>query len=319
MSSSALAVGSIYDGGGDFWVEYVKGRPNIPQSYFDTIFDYHARNGGSFDVAHDVGAGGGIHSGRLLDKFQRVIVSDPFENNIEAAKSQLQTRADRCTFNVSTLEDTIKTEPAQSVDLVFGQSMWHFTSPEEAIAAVAHQLKPGGTFAMSSAGFPVFKDARVWDLWSRMFHAIVLEQVNKRGGPYGPSRRPMRSQLSRLDSVPLPEEYFQPGALRIKTEDPLGPGRDFSREAMVPKEFENDVPPWSEVGENDIVQYVAATDEWTFQASYQKLRDIVLTFTNDLESDVQVKLWQEMKDIMGDTETEAVWPFSLVLASRRKE
>ena len=312
MAESLPTPQAVYQGGREFWEDYVKGRPHIPQSYFDSIFDYHQQNGGAFGTAHDVGAGPGNHSPRLVNKFSHVIVSDPWESNIQVAKSHL---ADQCTFMISSLEDSIKNLPAQSVDLVFCQSMWHYTRAE-AIDAVAHQLKPGGTLAISMAGFPVFTDPKVWDIWTRMFRLTVANEVNKRGGPYGIVRRPMRIQLSQLDCVELSQQNFKPGAQRIKMKDPLGPERDYVREALLPKEFEDDMPHWSEIGDTDVVVYREVTEEWRFKANYQGLRDIVKTYPQNFEAEEQLKLWGEMKALLGDGETEGVWPYSLVLATR---
>ncbi len=69
---------------------------------------------------------------------------------------------------VSKLEDTISLPPA-SIDMVFPAVMMHFTDPSEAMAAVAHQLKPGGTFLAAGFAYPVLEDEAARDAWLRMF------------------------------------------------------------------------------------------------------------------------------------------------------
>ena len=248
----------LFKGDETFWAKYVNGRPNIPSSYFNTIFDYHKKHGGSFNVAHDVGAGSGVHTARLIDRFQHVILSDPYKENVNVAESQLATAAadGRCTFQISTLENTINTVPAQSVDLVFGQAMFHYTEHDQAMAAVVHQLRPGGTVAMSMVGIPVFRDPRVWQLWTRICQSLIGEFIHEKGGAYGPARPILLGQLANLDSMPLSEEDFLPGAQRIKLRSQIGEGRYFLRESSLREEFQNDFPPWSEIGTSDVISDV---------------------------------------------------------------
>lgn len=108
-------VARLYDQDSDFWQKYVKGRPQVPDSFFERVFGYHAEHGGDFGTVHDAGAGPGNHSSRLAKRFKKVIVSDYAERNIETAKAHLSGL--QYEFRVTKLEDTIQSLPAASVDM----------------------------------------------------------------------------------------------------------------------------------------------------------------------------------------------------------
>jgi 2-polyprenyl-3-methyl-5-hydroxy-6-metoxy-1,4-benzoquinol methylase len=146
MSTAAAQKGeNVYNQSASFWDSYMKGRPSIPDSFFSTIFAYHASHSASFCNAHEVGVGVGVHSPRLAARFSHVLVSDIIDTNVQIARSRLESHG--CyTFKASSLEDTLDLPPA-STDLVFASTMMHFTDVNKAVRAVHHQLKPDGTFA----------------------------------------------------------------------------------------------------------------------------------------------------------------------------
>ena len=47
---------NLYSGESNCWAEYQKGRPEVPESFYERIFNYHAEHGGQFGIAHDTGA-----------------------------------------------------------------------------------------------------------------------------------------------------------------------------------------------------------------------------------------------------------------------
>ncbi|PKX92303.1 methyltransferase tpcM [Aspergillus novofumigatus IBT 16806] len=128
-----------------FWENYLKGRPRVPDSFFDRIFDYHKAKGGHFGTVHDVGAGNGPYALRLRSRFDHVIVSDIVANNIELARRRLQGE-EGFSFRTSRLQDADDIA-AGSVDMVFATNVMHFADPQDiAMAAIAHQLRPGALF-----------------------------------------------------------------------------------------------------------------------------------------------------------------------------
>jgi 2-polyprenyl-3-methyl-5-hydroxy-6-metoxy-1,4-benzoquinol methylase len=128
-----------------FWNNYLKGRPQAPQSFFDRIYRYHEQHGGSFGTAHDVGAGNGPYSLQLRSKFDHVIVSDIVAENVQLAEDRLG--AEGFSYRTAKVEEAEDISP-NSIDLVFATNVLHFVDQKVAFDAIARQLKPGiGTFA----------------------------------------------------------------------------------------------------------------------------------------------------------------------------
>ena len=82
---------TIFAQGKTFWNNYLKGRPQAPDSFLDRIFSYHQAHGGFFGKVHDVGAGNGPYAQKLRHKFDHVIVSDIVARNVELAQDRLGT------------------------------------------------------------------------------------------------------------------------------------------------------------------------------------------------------------------------------------
>nr|POE63076.1 hypothetical protein CFP56_03979 [Quercus suber] len=139
-------------------------------------------------------------------------------------------------------------------------------------------------------GTRVFKDPEIWDIWTRIAQGLIAGGISEAGGPYGPTRLTLLSQLANLDSIPLSEGMFVPGALRIKLRKPLGQERDFTRESILGSELKDHYPPWSQIGKNDIVRHVDDDEGWIFQADYEELRSIILTYPYDHHSQARKDL-----------------------------
>lgn len=157
-------VTDIFSRTSDFWTSYLKGRPWLPDSLFQRIFDYHTKHGGEFQTVHEAGAAAAIHSLRIGAPFTKVIVTDPSEDNMTAARARMSAagaRKGKFEFHVTTLEDSGALLAPASVDMVFCATMLHFADLPRAWEAIAHQLKPGGTFVALVAAIIEFEDARL--------------------------------------------------------------------------------------------------------------------------------------------------------------
>lgn len=126
----------IYARDSEYWEKYLKGRPQLPDTFFDRIAKYHADHGGSFDVVHDVGAGVGVHSLRLKKYFKHVIVSDIVAENVKLAEQRLG--RDGYSYQAAKIEDSTFLDE-KSVDMVFAAFAMHHTDYEEAFKSIARQ------------------------------------------------------------------------------------------------------------------------------------------------------------------------------------
>lgn len=297
-----------YDQNEAFWENYVKARPQIPDSFFERIFSYHAEHGGKFGVVHDAGAGVGIHSKRLAKRFDKVIVTDSSEENIQIAHKQLPEDGK---FQLKTikLEDTIQF-PSDSVDMVFAATMMHFTDLDKAVDAVAHQLKPGGTFVVAFIGMVHLKDEPARTVWPKLYQAGNRKMLRPDGHHMARTWLPVAS--SSIDAVPMPEEYFLPGVQRIK----LNYQDEDWYNHVIPPEYRTELPHWSQVGPNDVTKR-EADNEWNFKTNLAGLRDHMATFPAPQDTPGFAETWKELEDIIGEGEVDGIWPASLILATRK--
>jgi SAM-dependent methyltransferase len=296
---------NVYNQSQDFWEQYIKGRPAIPQTFFDFIFKYHSDHNGRFDAAHEVGAGVGVHSPRLAKQFKHVLVSDVIDGNVQIAKTRLQ---GSYSFKTSSLEDCIDL-PAESVDLVFASTMMHFTRVDDAVKAVHHQLKPGGTFAAGLYGTYALHDVELQKIWCQ----IVLWICDKIVQKYGLGDRCkmiLQNEASGLDSVGLPAELFSP-AMRYEYNFPT---RDTQREMILPAQY--GLEPISRIGPDDKV--VRGWDRgWFSRQDIDGLKGIASTWPHDETNPEIVALWGDLHRLLGDGEVEGAWMVSLLLATKK--
>jgi trans-aconitate 3-methyltransferase len=296
-----------------FWQNYIDSRPKIPQSFFDRIFSYHAQHGGRFEVAHEVGAGPGIHSPRLAEKINHVIVSDPFADNISAAERRLAQHKDRYTFHVNKLEDSMKDVPAQSVDLVFGQAMIHFTNHAKALEACAEQLRPGGTAAFSLVGFPSFADPQVRAVWEDMLQQGVKVVLSTTGGSQDALHTMMLTQITNLDNVAFPEQFFAPGVQRILLNDANG---DVIRRTAIAPDLEAEFQFVSQPRSDDVVVRGQFDDDWAFDLDIAGIKRLASTFPFDQSTPHCQARWKDMEAVLGESTTQGFWTCPLLLATR---
>ena len=303
---------TLYSGSDKFWEAYRKGRPQVPDSFFERIYNYHAQHSSGFSTVHDAGAGAGINSDRLAERFDNVLVTDISASNIETAKSHLH--GSKYTFRAVKLEDTIDL-PAASVDMVYADAMLHFTDLEKAVTAVGHQLKPGGTFAVPLHALPTFNDARLQDRFTALFHTGAEQLQSKFDEDF---MAKIAVNGSGYDLVALPETYFLPGSQRIRLNEPLkditGGGTYY--ETLIPRQWREQYPPTSRISRTEKI--ISETDdEWWFRKDIGFLRQLLETFPIDLETEKMKKLWAQLDELVGEREVEGRWVVYLILATRR--
>lgn len=296
---------NAYNQSQDFWEKYIKGRPAIPQTFFDFIFKYHSDHNGRFDAAHEVGAGVGVHSPRLAARFKHVLVSDVIDGNVQIAKTRLQ---GPYSFKTSSLEDYIDL-PAESIDLVFASTVMHFTRVDDAVRAVHHQLKPGGTFAAGLYGTYALHDFELQKVWCQIV-LWISDKIVQNFGLSDRARRILQNEASGLDSVGLPEEWFQPA----RRYDYNFPTRTTQREMILPAHY--GVEPISRVGPDDEV--VRDWDRgWFTRQNIDGLKGIASSWPHNETDPEIVALWEDLHRLMGDGEVEGAWMVSLLLATKK--
>ena len=305
-----MSTPGLYDRDQAFWENYLKTRPNIPESFFRRIFDYHASHGGEFGTVHDAGAGAGVCSSRLATRFHKVIVTDISEGNIRIAKERLSADNQQYDFRVSKLEDTIEL-PKASVDLVHAGTMFHFTDVDKAFEAVAHQVKPNGTVAIAFVGLVFLMDPKIDAAWRECYYASFRGIIENEG--FEEMRWSYQCSASAGDAIPLPDAYFKPGAKRIRLNIPDSMSW---HEHALPPECRDEISYISSISDADVVENVA-DKAWKFQTTLHGLREHMATFPFDLSEDQYAPLWSKLEEAIGNEPVEAVWPATLILVTRK--
>ncbi|MCJ1306094.1 hypothetical protein MMC08_008912 [Hypocenomyce scalaris] len=311
-----MSTGNPYDSDSEFWQRYLQGRPKVPSSFFQRVYDYHTLHGGHFDVVNDIGAGVGQLSSVLAKRFQRVIVTDPGETNIETAKSRLLSSpqyssndaSSPFTFVQAKCEDDI--QPPASVDMVFTTSAMHFVDLGPGMDAIAKQLKPGGTFCCAFFGVIVLEDPKLQEIWSRLYDAGIISLKNSGFLPPDRFKAVIEIQDSGFDAVPLSPEYFETRALRIK-KNTYGDGEAF----RMSKSLRDDIPLVSRITPGER-QESEEDLEWHFEKTLDGLKAHIGTIPFP-DHTIFDPFWKELDSALDNGVCRGHWPVSIILATRK--
>ena len=291
-----------------FWNNYLKGRPQPPDSFFDRIFSYHKAHGGTFGTVHDAGAGIGPYAQKLRHKFKHVIVSDLVAKNVELAQDRLGTNGfSYRTAKVEEAEDIL----AGSVDMVFATNVMHFADQSVAMRAIAQQLKAGGTFACATFAPARFEDASLQDLWQRISHQGGRELLKNTDRPEETISVMARTQYGNI--APLDPKFFVPRAQRLH----LNMGKE-GMVGLVPPEDAHRNTEIDHAGVDDEV--IFEDDEgWGFETDLNGVKEHMCSFPFIADNlDAYKELFAELETLLKNGRSvRGCWPAKLILATRR--
>lgn len=301
--------GKIFAQDDKFWDNYSRGRPKVPDTFWDRIINYHQSHGGHFGTVHDVGAGNGPYAQRLRSWFANVIVSDIVAENINLARDRLKGR-EGFQFRIAALEDADDI-PAGSVDMVFATNVMHFAEPQkDAMATIAHQLRSGGTFVASLFGPARFLDVKLQNLWERVSYQGGRELLKVSDDPDQIIKVMARTQ-DQYNVAPLDRALFADN-LRIHVNMKSG-----GIQGMLPPEFAHrDTEPNYSEGDNE-------TDEdmygWTFETDLAGVKEHFGSFPFISRfPDAFTDLYKELDELLADGRTvEGYFPVTIILATKK--
>ncbi|KAL1983763.1 hypothetical protein VTN96DRAFT_9935 [Rasamsonia emersonii] len=289
-----------------FWNNYLKGRPSVPDVFFERLFRYHQEHHGKFGTVHDVGAGNGPYADKLRSKFQHVIISDIAPDNVALAKDRLGT--DGFSYRAARVEEGDDI-PDGSVDMVFATNVMHFCDQKVAMEVIAKQLRPGGTFACAAFGAACFEDERVQDIYTRIHQSGGRALLEKTDDPEKLIAVMARTQ-GPYNVAPLDEALFLPGAQRIHLNMEKG-----GITAPLPPDIQVTEP--LHTGAND-VEVFEREEGWSFVTDLEGVREHVASFPFVREDTAAfAELWREMEDVIKDQPVKGHWPAKIILATRR--
>ena len=305
-----------YDLDSEFWQRYLLGRPKVPSSFFQRVYDYHALHGGDFGVVNDIGAGVGQWSSVLAKRFQRVIVTDPAETNIGTAKLRLiappqsgsNDASSPFTFVQAKCEDDI--QPPASVDMVFTTTAMHYVDLGPGMDAIAKQLKPGGTFCCAFFGIIVLEDPKLQEILSRIYDAGIISIKNSGLMPPDRLKAVLEIGDSGFDAVPLSPEYFETRALRIRL-NTYGDGEVF----RMSKSLRDEMPLVSRIAPGEKQESEEDLD-WHFEIALAGLKAHIGTFPWP-DPTIFEPFWKELDSALGNGVCRGHWPVNIILATRK--
>nr|UYO77210.1 S-adenosyl-L-methionine-dependent methyltransferase [Trichoderma crystalligenum] len=293
-----------------FWANYLKGRPQAPESLFERIFNYHASHGGIFGTVHDVGAGNGPYSQKLRSRFNHVIVSDIVAKNVELAQYRLGT--DGFSYRTAKVEEA-EDLPTGSVDLVFATNVMHFPDQQLAMTAIAQQLKSGGTFACGTFGTARFEDAKLQDLWQRISYEGGRQLLKKKGVEQPQQTIRVMARTGEANMAPLDPKVFVAGAQRIH----LNMKNGGIVGILPPDEAHRSREP-NYTGPDDEVIF-EEEDGWSFEKDLDGVKEHICSFPFVAENlDAFADLFAELDELLGDGRVvRGYFPAQIILATRR--
>ncbi|KAK2594643.1 hypothetical protein QQS21_007619 [Conoideocrella luteorostrata] len=294
----------------EFWTNYFKGRPQVPDSFFDRIFAYHASHGGVFGTVHDVGAGNGIHSQKLRNRFGHVIVSDIIDKNVELARDGLGT--DGYSYRTAKLEEA-EDLGVGSVDMVFATNVMHFADQQVAMAAITQQLKSGGTFACATFGTARFEDIILQDLWQRISYEGGRQLLAKKDAKETEQTIRVMGRTGEANLAPLNSEHFRNGAQRVH----LNMSSGGIVKLIPPEELHRNMEP-KHTGPYDEIVF-ESEEGWSFEKDLNGVKEHICSFPFVVENMSAFEdLFQELDELLANGRVVRGWfPAHIILATRR--
>ena len=276
------------------------------------MYDYHRANGGSWSLAHDIGAGPGFVAERLADSFKKVAVSEPSEEYYLIAVESLQRgkyQSEKYIMSSTKAEESWLDD--HTVDFACMNCMIHWTDPKCALAAVAKSIKPGGTLSVTTVTRPriVNNEAAsvaweaLWDSWYDPSSQAYQEQM---GSPM--VQRGLELLQNWLDNIEFPSSSFK-DVQRFHIN-----GSNMSCSQAHPGRTV------SAMGEDDVMMQLHEEENWSNEVDVSWLKALMVTYPKAhkmSESESSQPLWRKLQEaVQGAEKLKIYWPLGMVLATK---
>ncbi|EFX03068.1 methyltransferase type 11 [Grosmannia clavigera kw1407] len=288
--------GTIFGQDDLFWSTYLRGRPKVPDTFFTR---------------------------RLRTQFDHIIVSDIVPENIKLARARLLAEAPESrppspgySFRVASLESAYDIPPG-SVDLIFATNVMHFAEPQDtAMAVLARQLRPGGTFAAALFGPANFDDDEVQALWGEISQTGGRELLRGADQPEHTKRVMARTQ-GKYNVAPLSSRLFEAGAQRLHFN--MGDHGERGIQGMLPPEETYSVKELDYTGPDDVERF-AKDKDWDFETDLVGIKEHFASFPFVSKfPGAFVDLYAELDRLVGDKKVRGTFPVKIILATRHSD
>ena len=248
--------------------------------------------------------------------FPHVAVSDAGENNVKTAMQYLQPPGNFSFRRAPAEEEWL---PSASIDFASVCMAFHYLDEDAAVRAIANSLRPGGTLAAVTYSFMLKFPAQpeVEKLWFEVLSAET-DAFARSGKLFPAAIRGCSKAMTGLDYVPLPEDLFEPGALRLQInvqEDDRNPF------LFAEPSADTYVLPEKRIGPSDIVRFVA-DDGWRKQCTVDWLKGFLVScHLGFSEQTWALPGWKELEGVVAAIGGEILveWPVAVILATRRHD
>lgn len=291
------------------WELYTQHRPSYPKAVFDHIFEYHKKHNGQFNEALDIGAGNGIVTRNLLEKFSHVTFSDVAEQYVGQAKERFASFGpDKVSFLHAGFGDLSPQKfPSSKLDLATGATCFHFLGEDRKTfpARMAKIIKPGGTFApMGYGGYPLYPESEPGHKEFVAIYQQYMDYFQKNLAPFT-ADAPVGIMNARLEYFDFdPQVWENVRRLHAWYEKPCVPNAPRA-ESSVKKDVES-----VEFFEDQGIISKDAGFDWIygFYVNLYPAVDAATVCKDQLAA---------LKEAMGDKTVRLQWPFDMVLATRK--
>ncbi|KPI41104.1 putative S-adenosylmethionine-dependent methyltransferase CRG1 [Cyphellophora attinorum] len=296
----------------DLWMIYRKYRPKYPHSLFQRIYTYHIANGGSFDgTAHDAGCGPGITAEILALQFKHLICSDHSESAVAAARDHLlgsngRTANALFTFKVSSAEDMSWIEPG-TIEMVTMSEALHWTDTARTLEAAHRVLKSGGTFAAWYYTQPRFPDSPAIE---RLFRSLQGHWCKLRKDFSAESGRTLWIEQTGYDCIAFPKsQWVAVNRIKFNTGD--------DRDIWIRDDDLSGMRYDSRVAESEHLELIEDAD-WTQTIDLDWMRGWFQSLSPRVDQRRLLETLEQLEKALAPSgQSRAVWPVSLLLASKR--
>lgn len=295
------------------WKAYIAHRPVYPAADFSRIYAHHAQHSNKWQTAHDIGAGAGIASALLADKFDKVIISDPNDTYTDIARDRLVKELNFPESKFTFLKEGAENSSVESssVDLISICEAIHWTDIPLAISDFARQLKSGGTLAVVYYNRPyITNNEAASEVWEKLWNTWV-EELKK--SKVAAVQKAFKNHPA-LENIAFPKEDWELGTKRIWI-NTRGNGEVFKLgKAHWMEEYDSLATGALDTDERI---YVEDHEGWMDERDSQWLRGVVTNFVPLMAQYDVGDLWEELDGVIGDGKVKVAWPALMLLATKK--
>ncbi|KAI9713620.1 MAG: hypothetical protein M1820_001003 [Bogoriella megaspora] len=312
-----------------YWDVYLDARPTYSSTFYNLIYEYHAKYGNNqWVLAEDIGTGPGNTAAVLSSRFQKVHASDSGDTHVEVAKQRLARDGVGNVVvykaNGETVSQAGVTTPG-SADLLTVAEAIPLMDASKAITSFSEVLAPGGTLAIWFYGRPIFVDQHSQSTGTtkaarcqRIFDEICIRAYSRIRPMKGTHWEQTTTRLfSWLDDLELPDDIWgQVQRFKWNADRPLS----FYDEAACDHTVVTRYQARDDEERFDEIDRKFWSKNWNIEKVKRFIGVLLPQFTEQFAPEINAdQYFAELEKAMGgpDAFMQITWPVVLILATRK--